>query len=529
MKIPSSMATQHPDSASRYVPIQEEVAEAVEALAPQPEGLGIEELMIDFEGKMTPYHQTAEIAHQLIARGLIPGRDVALTPRVSSATEETVFRQLMALMSIIEADYDIVKASPQGGCIEEVILPMVRGSSDLVQLRRRIADIIDLAHKEFGLLRDPNSLQVIALIEGIPAMLDFAALYDDYIKKAAAMGFNQKRLRFMMGRSDSALSHGLVPSVLAIKLMISSAYKLGEKHELETAPILGGGSLPFRGHISLNNLSNILRDYSGVRTITIQSGIRYDQDGLQVRELVGTLKKELVKSKPKIYAKDEEDFLKDCLATFSITYTEIFNRIGSQVAALSDVIPQQRDRLTRRGPGGYSRPGVDPAELMPFTKDPRLRAELETQKGSEMTAIPRAIAYTAALYSVGLPPEFLGLGSGVEKLVKLKGREGLFQLLHYYPGLKSDLEFACRFLHLPVAAKFFSDDIITSVQTQIAVLEKNLDMQLLDRGDKSYHTLLEIIEPLVRQTAEGESLGDEDMALLKSCMIRLGKLRGSLG
>ena len=36
--------TQHPDSASRYVPIQEEPEEAISSLTPPPEGLGIEDL-----------------------------------------------------------------------------------------------------------------------------------------------------------------------------------------------------------------------------------------------------------------------------------------------------------------------------------------------------------------------------------------------------------------------------------------------------------------------------------------------------
>jgi len=529
MKLPSSMATQHPDSASRYVPIQHEVEEAVDALTPQPEGLGIEELMIDFEGKMTPYHQTAEIAHQLIAKGLIPGKDVALTPRISNATEETVFRQLMALMSIVEADYDIVKASPGVGGIEEVILPMVKGADDLIKLRRRIADIIELAHKEFGLIRDPNALQVIALIEGIPAMLNFTSLYGDYLNQAAPLGFTQKRLRYMIGKSDSALSYGMTASVLAVKIMNSQAYKLGENRGLKVAPILGGGSLPFRGHITFDNLDNILRDYAGVRTITIQSGIRYDQDSQVAKNLITSLKVELKKTKPKIYNDGDKAFIKDCLVIFALAYAKIFNRVAEQVIGLADVIPKQRDRLTSRGPSGYARPGIDPAELIPFTDITVLHDELKKIKASELTALPRAITFTAALYSVGLPPEFLGTGAAVAKLIELKGREGLYRLLHFYPGLKDALGFAGRFLHLEVAAKFFTAEVIDSVRTGLALLEKHLDIRLLDRGDKSYQTLLEIIEPLVRQVAHGSSLGEEDLALLRSCMIRLGKLRGSLG
>jgi len=73
------MAKQHPDSATTYVPVQKEPQEAIDALKPVNRGgLRIDECMIDFEGKMTPYVQTAEIVLRLVSEGLIPGRDVSL-------------------------------------------------------------------------------------------------------------------------------------------------------------------------------------------------------------------------------------------------------------------------------------------------------------------------------------------------------------------------------------------------------------------------------------------------------------------
>jgi phosphoenolpyruvate carboxylase len=528
MKIPTSMATQHPDSASRYVPIQEEPDEALEALTPQPGGLGIEELMVDYEGKMTPYHQVAEIVHKLLAKNLVPGRDVWITPRISSATEETVFRQLMALMSIIEADYDIAKSGFEGG-IRELILPMVKGAEEMLALRRRIADVIELAHKEFGLEKNPNALQLIPLIESVPKMLTFDKFYEEYFNLCGRSGFTNEHLRFMIGRSDTALSYGMIAAVLTIKIMIFRAYRLGESLGLQVAPILGGGALPFRGHITLENLSNVLADFAGTRTITVQSGLRYDHDPEVVKELVNRLKMEVQQTNPLTYTKEEEEFLLGCVAISSKSYLKKFSRILDLISALSTIVPQQRDRLTHRGAFGYGRLPIVPEDLLSLTDIPRIREEIKAVEMATIGSLPRVITYTAALYSVGLPPEFLGIGETLADIKEFLGADAIDRLVCLYPGLKADLQEASHYLNLEVVHKFLPADFVDDLERQIAKTETLLGIPLLATANKAYQTLLEIVEPLVRQTVRGEGLDAEDHALLRSCIIRLGKLRGSLG
>jgi len=47
-RIPATMATQHPDSATTYVPAQKEPQEALDVLTPVSHGGGVDEYMIDF-------------------------------------------------------------------------------------------------------------------------------------------------------------------------------------------------------------------------------------------------------------------------------------------------------------------------------------------------------------------------------------------------------------------------------------------------------------------------------------------------
>src|SRR5581483_8048680 len=216
LRIPVAMLTQHPDSATRYISVQEEPEEAVQGLMPPPQGLGADEVMVDFEGKLTPYHQTSQVVLALLQNGIRPGDEVRVTPRAPSADKENVFRQLMALMSIVETN---VQAYDELGglAVREVVVPMTQTAEQLVAVRRRFRAIEDLGLEEFGLSPSGDGILPIPLIEEVPPLLGTASLLKEYLQLCRWSGYETPYLRVMLGHSDSALGYGMAAAAASVR------------------------------------------------------------------------------------------------------------------------------------------------------------------------------------------------------------------------------------------------------------------------------------------------------------------------
>jgi phosphoenolpyruvate carboxylase len=94
----------------------------------------------------------------------------------------------------------------------------------------------------------------------------------------------------------------------------------------------------------------------------------------------------------------------------------VVEHLAPLVSCVVPYIPKRRARKLHVGLFGYSRNVVDGVSL------------------------PRAITFAAALYSLGMPPEFIGL----EALIDLTGKE--FDALNRnYVNLRSDLSLAAKY------------------------------------------------------------------------------------
>ncbi|MDK2790395.1 MAG: phosphoenolpyruvate carboxylase [Methanothermococcus sp.] len=457
--IPCAMATQHPDNAKRYIPVQKEPEEAIECL----KDLDCDEYFVDYEGKLTPYHQTVQITLNLLHEtDLIPGKDVRITPRIPSSSEETLFRQLMALMSTIEADYKAKEVNEEAGILE-VVHPMTKSADELVGTKRWILSLLNLCNNRMG--KKADDIHLIPLIEEVPELLNASKILKEYYEKCQSYNIDIPYMRVFFGRSDPALSYGFLPAVLSVKCAISEVYDWSDEVGLDVYPIIGAGSLPFRGHVTYENISNFVNEYKGIRTVSIQSALRYDHGPEKTRKTAKYLKEKLPKNGRLKY--DDYQELIDFVGISTKHYLRIFYRICDKVNTVSDWLPNMRDRLSRKAPVGYARDVPKPEEIGNLCSD-EIKVELEPLKVDKLPPLPRAIKFTGALYTMGIPPEFIGTGKALEET---KG-----EILYYYPSLKSDLEFASHYVCIPALSSYFDKKIADELKHDLKLVEEYLDV-----------------------------------------------------
>lgn len=428
-KFPATMATQHPDNVfpayfnnNAFISTSDEVEEAFLSRSQ----LWAHEYMRDREWKFvdeavvdklfreyTEYFQKNKL-----------GKDMFLTYRIPNIRQESWHRLMRAFMNIISISEFARDFGYDNHPVFEIILPMTERADQLIYLKkkfRKLAEIMpDLMEQKIN--NDNFHIEVIPLFEEVPIMMDSVKILEEYAEAVKQLSWKTPEyLRVFLARSDPAMNVGIIPSVLWVKVAIDQ-YRAYEKRTwIKISIWLGAWSLPFRGNVSPDRIDQTINEYKWLDTITVQSSFRYDHDLEMVKEAIAKLNVSLPQNREKhsTFATDELQQVKEICEVWSLLYSKTIEKIADVVNAVAKSVPKRRERMQHVWLFGYSR-GVGKVKL------------------------PRAIWFTASLYSLWIPPEFIGTW----RLIKyLKEKWLLILVEQKYINLKANLAFAYKYLN----------------------------------------------------------------------------------
>lgn len=419
---PATMATPHPDNAhpppwqaDLFIGPDGEVEECFRSF----EGLGCHEYLWDWEGKDAEETLPALLlsCNGAFFRSHPLGHSFFVTARLPNPRAEPPGKFSWVLEAIHRAAGYAREAGFPSAPVFQAILPQTGSAEDLLEVRRAWHRLVKPEPSPNGL----RSLDVIPLLESVETLLECRQILERFMcLHAVAWGNSPESLRVFVARSDPALEAGLVPAWLAAKSATADIHRLQTEWGLPLYPILGVGSLPFRGGLSPLRPEGVLDEYPGIRTVTIQSAFRFGYPGEQVRHAIATINTRLrcPSGPPDL---PDAATVRALVNAFRAPYQLTLSTVAQEINAVAALIPRRRTRLSPFGNRGYGR---------------RVGA----------TGVPRAIEFTAALYTLGVPPELIGTGRGLRRAKAM----GLLDVLKTCtPSLEGQLREAGRYLCRP--------------------------------------------------------------------------------
>jgi phosphoenolpyruvate carboxylase len=267
------------------------------------------------------------------------------------------------------------------------------------------------------------------------------------------------------------MNYGLISAVLLNKITLQRLQKLSEDIGVKIYPIIGVGSAPFRGNLKPQTVERVGLEYPSAHTFTIQSAFKYDYAPEEVSKGIKSLKERETDLPQEV----DEKRCMEIINKYTQEYRKQIIELAPVINEVARYIPSRRKRKLHIGLFGYSR-------------------------SLEGFALPRAITFTAALYSIGLPPEILALNA--------LNRYDLEFIRKVYVNFDDDLKDALRYLN--PGTKFLIKDLKKKMK------EISIDFQT----DESYIEITNHILNLLRNNKSKD---------LEECILRLAHLRKFLG
>ena len=236
-------------------------------------------------------------------------------------------------------------------------------------------------------------------------------LYCDRIVEEYVQDRDLPYQRVFLARSDPALNYGIVGAELILKVGLLRLHNLERKLGLPLYPIIGAGSVPFRGHLTPVNVERAFTEYPTAHTFTVQSAFKYDYEQESVRDGIAQIRAH-ERGEPVPVAQERAV---DIIDKTTAEYQAHVQRLTEVIRTVSPHVPKRRERKMHVGLFGYGR----------------------SLGGVGGVTLPRAIGFSASLYSIGVPPELLGLASLDE--------DDLAFVREVYPSIDGDLRAALSF------------------------------------------------------------------------------------
>lgn len=420
------MASQHPDHAAKpywytkeFISTRKEVQECFVTFS----DLGIDEYKWDWEGKFVDESVVEKLLseHFEYFAQYPLGKEKFITFRLPNPKVETEFRLGRAFMGILAADSLAHHLGLHDNPLFEVILPMTETAREMIDIQEAFREIASLKHTLYNIREHSiKHIGIIPLFESVDTIVRSDAVLREYLAlHEKTFGFRPTYMRPYMARSDPALNSGIVPTVLSIKIALSRYADLAKSEHIELYPIIGSASLPFRGGLTPYSVRKFADEYLGVRTALIQSAFRYDFPVSDVKKAIAELDAVLPKGMPLHISETDEKALISTFGGFETPYRKTIEGLALLINDIASLLPRRRERVQHTGLFGYSR-------------------------GVGMVKLPRAIGFTGAMYSLGIPPELVGTGRG---LAAAKKSGNLELIERTYIHFKDNLRQAGRFLN----------------------------------------------------------------------------------
>ncbi len=498
-KIPAVMATQHPDNAgtpfwhsASFISDQDEVNELYHNLSV----LGNDEYMWDWEGKFADEAMIEKLVgeyHDFFSKKQI-GQDVFVTLRIPNIWEEKSFKLSRAYMSILSAAEFTKSLNLQSPPVFELILPMTKKADQLIYIQDTFQKTSNFKESVFGNSEfGEGFVHIIPIFESFFDLTGSKKLMEEYLEKfQKTFGFLPENIRTFIARSDPSLNSGFVASGVACKVALSNFAKLEKETGVAISPIIGCGSLPFRGGLTPENIDEAIDLYAGAKTLTIQSAFRYDYPIEEVQSAIAKIQELLPQQVAVDFSQEETEELIKISEKFRTAYRKTIEELAPLINEFASFIPKRRSRVQHIGLFGYSR-GMGKAQL------------------------PRAIGFTGALYSMGLPPEFIGTGRGLAEL----DSKQLLLLEKAFPTLQNWLLKSGRMINIE-NIKTLSEisPCLKEVLTDIEIVQKTFNLDLRPNN---------INEMLHRNLTSNILLKKEAGLPFDTDIVEAAKLRKSIG